>query len=85
MSDATNWHEIISSMSSVIAVFVSVVAIWRSSKQKQNDQLTNIEKSLNDHILQDAKDITSLNVKVENIESICTTKLDEILDHLKDD
>jgi len=90
MSDPTviQWSQlkdIISSVGVIVAVVISVIGLIRTYRQKHDDQLSNIEKSLNDHILQDAKDITSLDVKVKNLENICTNKLDEILEHLKND
>jgi uncharacterized protein YoxC len=71
MSDPiTTWEivrDAISSFGVMIAVIISVVSLIKSSRQKQNDQLDGIQKSLTEHILEDAKDITTLNTKVQGL------------------
>ena len=77
-----NWHEIISSIGTIIAMVVSIFAIWRSSKQKQNDQLKNIEDQLTQHILDDEHSITELQTNVKNLTDNVNSKLDTIIREL---
>lgn len=74
--------EIISSAGVMVAIIMSVVGLIRSSKQKQNDQLSNIEKTLNAHILEDEHSITELQTNVKNLTDNVNNKLDTIIREL---
>jgi predicted PurR-regulated permease PerM len=74
--------DIISSVGVMIAILISVIGLVRSSKQKQNDQLTNIEKTLNAHILEDEHSITELQTNVKNLTDNVNNKLDTIIREL---
>ena len=82
MADGTNWHEIISSAGTIIAMIMAIVAVWRSSKQKQNDSLKNIEDQLTQHILDDEHSITELQTNVKNLTDNVNSKLDTIIREL---
>jgi hypothetical protein len=85
---------IIEACTSVAAVVISLTAIVRSSKQKQNDALQIIHKSqadamakisaeLNDHILEDRGEIATLKADVKNLHENLNDKLDEIIRRLQ--
>lgn len=75
-------RDIISSVGVMIAIIISVIGLIRSSKQKQNDQLTSIEKTLNAHILEDEHSITELQTNVKNLTDNVNNKLDTIIREL---
>jgi hypothetical protein len=95
MSDTSmNWHEIISSVGTILAMITSVFAMWRASRQKHSDQLKkieedltgqlkNIETALSDHMLEDAHNITELQTNVKNLTSNVDNKLDTIIRELE--
>jgi hypothetical protein len=74
--------DIVSSVGVLMAIIFSIIGLVRSSKQKQNDQLTSIQKSLNDHILEDEHSITELQTIVKHLNDGVNTKLDSILREL---
>lgn len=87
MSDPGNiqWEtikEIISSAGVLVAIIMSIVGLVRSSKQKQNDKLDIIEKTLNAHILDDEHCITELQTNVKNLTDNVNSKLDTIIREL---
>jgi gas vesicle protein len=83
MSDAgANWHDIISSIGTIVAMITACFAIYRSSKQKQNDQLKSIEDQLTQHILDDEHSITELQTNVKNLTDNVNSKLDTIIREL---
>lgn len=84
MSDTSiNWHEAISSIGTIVAMIISLFAVWRSSRQKQNDQLKNIEDQLTQHILDDEHSITELQTNVKNLTDNVNGKLDIIIRELE--
>ena len=74
--------DIIESVGVIMAFIISIVSLVKSSKQKQNDQLDNIQKSLTEHILDDEHSITQLQTKVENLTDNVNNKLDTIIREL---
>ncbi len=97
MSDfnANTWRDIIQTAASIFAMIISILAIIRSSKAKENeeirdfnkkqsDDLEKIKDTLNDHMIQDSEDISTLKANVANLQNICNEKLDKILDEISD-
>lgn len=85
MSDPASldtFKDIISSIGVLVAIIISIIGLIRSSRQKQSDQLTAIEKSLNDHILEDEHHITELQADVRNLNNNVSNKLDTIIREL---
>ncbi len=88
--DGNTIKETIQAIASVFAMVVSVFAIIRSSKQKQNeaiekvydqqsDALEKISTQLTEHVLEDAKEISTLKTEVKNLHENLSSKLDEII------
>jgi hypothetical protein len=78
-----DWRQILEVVSTLFAMAMSIYAVVRSSKQKASDEMERIKTMLSDHILEDSHSITTLNVKVENLEGMVKDKLDQILEQLK--
>ena len=75
-------RDIISSIGVLIAIIISIISLIKTSKQKQNDQLDNIQKSLTEHILEDEHSITELQTNVKNLTDNVNGKLDIIIREL---
>jgi hypothetical protein len=82
MVDSTNWYEIIDSLGTIVAMMTAGFAIWRSSRQKQSDQLNKIQDQLTQHILDDEHSITELQGDVKNLNNDVSGKLDTIIQEL---
>lgn len=76
------WGQIISSIGVITAMLMSIIGLARSSKQKQNDKLEDIEEKLNEHILEDEHSITELQTNVKNLTDNVNSKLDIIIREL---
>jgi hypothetical protein len=74
--------DIIESIGVIMAFIISIVSLIKSSRQKQTDQLDNIQKSLTEHILDDEHSITELQTNVKNLNDNVSTKLDTIIREL---
>jgi hypothetical protein len=94
MNNFSDWRDLIQTIAAIFAIGMSIFAVIRSSKDKQNDELREINKqqtesinkikdALNDHMLQDSQDISTLKANVANLQNICNEKLDKILDEIE--
>jgi len=90
MPDANTIRESIQAIASVFAMGMSVFAIIRSSKEKQNEALLQVQKAQNDHIAELGKNLqdhaeediriqTELQTELKNNIKLAE-KLDEKLD-----
>jgi uncharacterized protein YwgA len=86
----TALKETVQAIGSIFAMGISIYAIIRSSKQKQNEAiakaqehqteaLDDISIQLTEHILEDAKEISTLKTEVKNLHENLSSKLDEII------
>lgn len=96
MGDITSIKDIIECSASLIATGVAVLALIKSSRQKQDDaadarnnkrddQMTALQSQLTQHVLDDARSITELRSDINHNTQVTTgisTKIDELVSKL---
>jgi hypothetical protein len=91
-----NIKDLITSIGSIFAMVMSVLAIVRSSKIKQNetweksnkehtDAIKEINKTLTDHILSEGVEVAVMKTNIDNLKNVVDSKLDQILTTLEED